>query len=371
MLSAVLMLALGPTMAEETPLRRPMAYVVCGGDYYDQHSKVYRVDLQAGALLGVSDSIDWLGNAEKLSFDPVRSRLYIASMRGRSYRYWPVTAVHVKGGTFEVVRRFSTAPDDALPRGAGETRTMKSGETDSRPPNTNMNEAYEIVVSRDGKELYVSYGGLSDTGNLSAVWDSETGEVLRFLPNSIRRSHHWSPDGKQVAAIWPGGERTRRENGQQLTQRWPGGVSVIDVQTGDRATTYLEENQGLHPPWRKIEGPFIRVHGSGRLQAFDRNTGRIISEFNVQEIAGLTTHYGGVSWSQPPVLDDGKTIVLNMRCYERAAEKDGSNCLWPTPNEGPNIIEHTYVVLIDAIQQTEVTRTEVGVDCSNPALAYE
>ena len=326
MLTAVLLLALGPTMAEETPLRRPMAYVVCGGDYYDQHSKVYRVDLQAGALHGVSDSIDWLGNAEKLSFDPVRSRLYIASMRGRSNLYWPVTAVQVKGGTFEVVRRFSTALDDTLSRGAGETRTMKSGETDSRPPNTNMNEAYEIVVSRDGKH---------------------------------------------VAAIWPGGERTRKENGQEIAQRWPGGVSVIDVQTGDRATTYLEENQGLHPPWRKIEGPFIRVHGSGRLQAFDRNTGRIISEFNVQEITGLATHYGGVLWSQPPVLDDGKTIVLNMRCYERAAEKDGSNCLPPTLREWPNIIELTYVVLIDAIQQTEVTRTEVGVDCSNPALAYE
>lgn len=351
-----------------------MAYVVCGDDHaydYDKYGRVYRVDLLAGILQNVSNPIDWVGNPQHLSFDPVYSRLYIASMRGRSYDYWPVTVVQVNNGVFEVVGRFSTAADDTLPRGAGEARKRESGESYRSHLNTKVREAYESVVSPDGKELYVMHGGLADTGHLSAVWDSETGEVLRLLPTSIRPSHLWSPDGKRVAAIWPSGERTRHENGQERTRTWPGGVSVIDVQTGVRVTNYLEENQGMHPPWSKVYGPYIRVHGSGLLRAYDRDTGDVISEFNVMELTGLTTHYGGILWSQPPVLDDRQSIILNMRCYERTDDRNRTNCLWPTYEELPNIIEHTYLVVIDALRQIEISRSEVGTDCSNPVLGYE
>ena len=367
---ALLLLAAGPLMAEEASQQRPMAYVVCGdGNFHD--NRVYRVDLLAGEVKGVSDPIDWLGNPQHLSFDPVHSRLYIASMRGKAADYWPVTVVRVRDSQFEVVNRFTTAANDTLPRGAGETRRMKSGETYWSRQNTKLNEAYETVVSPDGNELFVMHGGLAGTGKLTAVWDSATGKVLRLLPSGIRPSHLWSPNGNRVAAIRPSGERKREENGKVIAQSWPGRVSVIDVQTGERVTTYLTDNKGLHPPWSKVEWPLIRVHGSGRLQAYDRDTGQVISEFNVEELTGLTTHYGGIVWSQPQVLDDKQAIILNMRRHERAADKGRSNCLWPTSEEWPNIIEHTYVVVIDTLRQVEISGTEVGTDCSNSVLAYE
>ncbi len=367
---ALLLLAAGPLMAEEASQQRPMAYVVCGDGNF-QDNRVYRVDLLAGEVKGVSDPLDWMGKPQHLSFDPVHSRLYIASMRGKAADYWPVTVVRVRDSQFEIVNRFTTAANDTLPRGAGETCRMKSGEPYWSPLNTKLNEAYKTVVSPDGNELFVSHGGLADKGKSAAVWDTVTGKVLRLLPYGMRPSQLWSPDGNRVAAIWTAGEREREENGKVIARSWPGGVSVINVQTGERVTTYLTDNKGLHPPWSKVEWPLIRVHGSGRLQAFDRDTGQVISEFNVEELTGLTTHYGGVVWSPPLVLDGKQAIILNMRCYERAADKGGLNCQPPTFEELPNIIEHTYIVVIDVLQQTEKSRTEVGTDCTNSVLAYE
>lgn len=349
MIAAICLLAAGLTMADEIPEKRPVAYVVCG-DSYEGESWVYRVDLFMGALLAVSEPINGMGNPDKLAIDPGNQRLYIASMRGMANDYWPVTVVSTSGDSFEIISRFSTASDDG---------------------NSRMHEAYEIVVSPDGNELFVAHGGLVDSGHGNAVWDSATGDVLRFLPRMIDPYDLWSPDGMHVARFRPAGERTREVDGQEITERWKGAVTVIDVQTGDRETTYLEKNRGMHPPWGEVESPFIQVHGSGRLLAFDRDEGTVISKFNVQEVAGLTTNYGGITWHQPPVLDDRQSIVLTMRCFERVAERDGSNCLWPTLEEWPHIIEHTFVVVIDAILQTEVTRTEIGTNCTRPVLAYE
>ncbi len=228
---ALLLLAAGPLMAEEASQQRPMAYVVCGDGNF-QDNRVYRVDLLAGEVKGVSDPLDWMGKPQHLSFDPVHSRLYIASMRGKAADYWPVTVVRVRDSQFEVVNRFTTAEDDTLPRGAGETSRMKTGEPYWSPLNTKLNEAYETVVSPDGKELFVMHGGLPDTGKLTAVWDSATGKVLRLLPYGIRPSHLWSPDGNRVAAIWPSGEREREGNCSKLA----GGS--LSNQCADRRKSY-------------------------------------------------------------------------------------------------------------------------------------
>ena len=65
---ALLLLAAGPLMAEEASQQRPMAYVVCGDGNF-QDNRVYRVDLLAGEVKGVSDPLDWMGKPQHLSFD--------------------------------------------------------------------------------------------------------------------------------------------------------------------------------------------------------------------------------------------------------------------------------------------------------------
>ena len=92
----------------------PIAYVVCGDDSFSE-SRVYRADLLAGELKGVSDPIDWLGQPWHLDYDPVHSRLYIASMHKKWSRgMWPVTSLRVRGGEFEVLDRFSTNRENNL-----------------------------------------------------------------------------------------------------------------------------------------------------------------------------------------------------------------------------------------------------------------
>ena len=234
------------------------------------------------------------------------------------------------------MNRFTTNPEDILPR-------------DSTRRNSKPYEVYQIAVSPDGNELYVLHGGRSE-GMLAAVWDADTGEVLRELEMYVDPTDIWSPDGRYVAGIWPNRERTREKNGEITTEETPAGVDVRDVRTGKRVSlTNLDGGKGLHPPWGRVEGPLIHVHGKGRVLAHDRDTGEVISDFNVEQITGLNT-WGGVSWDEPPVLDDHQTIVLSMFGFG---------------------FERTYVVVIDVLQQEEVTRTEVGMKCTNPVVAYE
>ena len=174
----------------------PVAYVVCSGDYRSE-SRAYRVDLLAGELTDVSEPLEWVGAPHHLDYDPVRSRLYFASMNKKwSPPMWPVTSLRAGGGEFEVAGRFPTSRENNL------LEKARAGEA---PPSWRMGmpEAYSVIVSPDGRELYVSYGGLSDTGMLAEVWDADTGEILRGLPSVISSEDPWSPDGNHVAVIWP------------------------------------------------------------------------------------------------------------------------------------------------------------------------
>lgn len=315
--------------------KNPVVYVVCRDDDF-QNQRVYRVDIVNGGVLAVSKPIDWMGNPTQLAIDVKRSRLYIGSYRGKARDYYPMTIVDIRDSEFEVVNRFSTNLEDTLPR-------------DSTQRNLKPFEVYQIAIPPDGNELYVMHGGMSE-GMLQAVWDADTGEVLRELETYVRPTDVWSPDGRYVAGIWPNHERTLQQNGDTITEKVSAGVDVRDVHTGKRVSlTWLNDGKRLHPPWNRIEGPLIRVHGSGRALAHDRDTGEVVSEFNVAQLTGLGT-WGGVTWLEPPVLDDHQTIALSMFGVG---------------------FESTNVVAIDVLRQTELTRTEVGARCTNPVVSYE
>ena len=320
---------------DDRTLKMPVAYIVCGDAYFRDY-RVYRIDLINGGVLAASESIDWMGNPKHLAMDAKRSRLYIGSFRGKARDYYPITVVNIQDSEFEVVNRFSTNPKDVLPR-------------DSTQHNSKPYEVYQIAVPPNGNELYVMHGGLSE-GMLRAVWDADTGEVLRELETYVRPSDVWSPDGHYVAGIWPNHVRTVQQNGTTTTEKITAGVDVRDVRTGKRVSlTWLEDGKELHPPWNRIDGSLIRLHGTGRILAHDRDTGDVIADFNIDNLTGLNT-FGGVRWDMPPVFDDNQTIVLSMIGFEK---------------------ERTYVVAIDVLRQSEVSRTGIGANCTNPVLAYE
>lgn len=314
---------------------RPVAYIVCGDEDFG-NQRVYQIDLLAGGNISVSDPIDWLGNPTQLAIDTNRSRLYIGSFRGKARDYYPVTVVSFQDGEFKVADRFTTNPQDVFPR-------------DSRRRNTKPHEVYQVVVSPDGSELYLMHGGMSQ-GMLGAVWDASTGKVLRELERSVLQSDIWSPDGRYVAKVLPDRERTWEGDGRKRVETFPARVEVRDVQTGKRVSlAYPENGEGLHPPWGSIKGPLVRVHGSGRTLTYDRDTGEVVSSFNVERLTGLRK-LARDTWDAPPVLDDLQTIALGM--YD-------------------SDIERMFVVAIDVFEQREITRTRVGARCTNVVVAYE
>jgi len=324
-----------PSNDNDRALGQAVAYVVCGDqDFHNQ--KIYKVDLIAGGRLGVSEPIDWMGNPTQLAIDRKRSRLYIGSFRGKARDYYPVTVVSVEDDEFEVVEQFTTNLEDVLPR-------------DSSRLNKKPHEVYQIAVSPDGNELYVMHGGMSE-GMLGAVWDAGTGNLLRELERPVQQADIWSPDGQYVARVMPSRERKREQDGRITVERIPARVDVLDVLTGRRVSlAYPENGKMLHPPWGHAEGPLVRVRGSGSALAYDRDSGEVVSDFNVDQLTGLSM-FAGVTWYAPPVLDDHRTIVLSM--YDSHASR-------------------VFVVAIDALKQTEVSRTQVGARCTNAVVAYE
>jgi len=337
----------------------PVAYVLCGDDLLNE-IRAYRVDLLAGELAGVSDPIDWLGDPHHLAYDPVRSRLYVASMNKKwSPPMWPVTALRARGGEFEVAARFPTNRDNNLLEKARAGEAPPSRKRMGEP----MREAYRVIVSPDGRELYVSYGGLYDTGMLVEVWDADTGETLRGLPHAIAGRDEWSPDGNYVAEIWPGGDREIDQHGNVIVKKRKGGVSVSSTQTEERlAPKYLEDNKGMHPPWGRIEEPLIylfpRNMSLGEVRVFDRDTGRMISQFKVRELTGLD-----LSWPEIAVLEGGRLIAVAAVKRTEAEES--------YPPRSLGFRREGYVVLIDVMDRREVSRTRVGARCTNAVVAYE
>ena len=257
-------------LLRDAPISRiPVGYIVCGNDDIDGH-QIYCVDLLKEVVTGVSDPISWMGNPTQLSIDAKRLRLYVSSFRGKAYDYYPMTVVSVEGGAFEIVNRFTTNSEDIGPR-------------DSTRLNNKPFEVYMTAVSPDGDELYVMHGGMPE-GKLRAVWNADTGEVLRNLQGYIRPKDVWSPDRRYVAGIWPSRERTVKNKEISMVEKVHAGVDVRDVQTGKRVSlTYLEDGRGLQPPWGKLKGPLIRVDAkTGDVRTYNRDPGDIVSEFNIK-----------------------------------------------------------------------------------------
>jgi len=337
---------------EEEASTSPVAYVLCGDDLLDE-IRAYRVDLLAGEMTSVSEPIDWLGDPHQIAYDPVRSRLYIASMNKKwSPPMWPVTALRARGGEFEVAARFPTNRDNNL------LEKARAGEA----PDAKVKEAYVVAVSPDGNELYVGHGGVYEkTGLLMEAWDADTGEILRVLRWPIPGVPEWSPDGDHVAAIWPSHDRRVYEDGEAVTKARKGGVRVINMRTDERR---LEDNKGLHPPWGRIEEPLVHLFDRAYMEdeevgVYDRDTGEALSKLGIRQLTGLTLA-GNPAIA---VLEGGRLIAVS------AVKRTEAEASYPPRSLG--FRREGYVVLIDVMERREVSRTQVGARCTNAVVAYE
>ena len=79
------------------------------------------------------------------------------------------------------------------------------------------------------------------------------------------------------------------------------------------------------------------------VRVYDRDTGEILSKFNIHDLTGLEL------WSDPASLKMGRLIAASMTTFDKQG----------------------YIVLIDVIDQRVITRTKVGLECTNSVIAYE
>ncbi len=328
---------------------RPMAYVACESGHPGE-SRVYRVDLQAGRVRGISDPIKWAGHPKFLVFDAVYSRLYIGSEVNESAGpSWPVTALRVGGGKFEIVKRYATN---------GERDDPNEGNKHQRRPDKPQDQVFHLAVSPDGNELFVSHSGLNLM--LTAVWDAHTGEVLREIRAVIRRNFLWSPDGDYAANFWPSSKVRVRRRGEFITQEAPGGFRVFDVRSGSTVLSEdVERNKGMHPPWGRIEEPFIFHESNGeRIVVYDRDTGEIVSEFDLRNATEQWMRFNYFF----AILDNERLIALSATKGIPIMSSSVTN------EESRN---ESYVVLVDVIDQREISRTTLAGRCTAPVVAYE
>ena len=90
-----------------------------------------------------------------------------------------------------------------------------------------------------------------------------------------------------------------------------------------------------------------------------------------KELTGLRMGEGG-TWVEPDTLEDKETIVLDMVCYEPLDVSVTLDCDFSTWSDWriPKL-KRTYVVVVNVIQQRELSRTEVGIHCTNPVVVAE
>ena len=182
---------------EQASSPRPIAYVVCGDAFYDD-VRAYRIDVLAGRVLNISESIEWAGAPQLLVFDPHESRLIIGSdfkparAGGESDPYvWPVTVLRVGGGEFQVVNRL------AINR---ENYTAYPANPKKGPPELPQEYVYRLALSPDGNSLYLGHSELAARYG-AEVWDSHSGKTMRWIDAVLVGNEAWSPDGKFAARL--------------------------------------------------------------------------------------------------------------------------------------------------------------------------
>ena len=216
----------------ESLLRKPIGYVVCGCMDYDPDNRVYRIDLESGQVLSVSEKLQWMGRPNNIALDAARMRLFVASMNGKSsHDFYPMSIIDVANSQAKIIKQLAIELDEGR-----EVAINRFGEK--------VVEAYNIVLSPDGSELYLSHGG---SDGLRSVLDATTGRVKRNRLELLVRSGYtvFSPDGSYAWNFRPYREWQEEVDGVVRTRKRPGISVIFDTLTGgEKSRITLNSNEG-------------------------------------------------------------------------------------------------------------------------------
>ncbi len=303
----------------------PASYVVSAD------RRIYKIDLESSQIIATSEPIEGIGRPTSIDIDRQNGRLYIGSDRGRGQReFTPLLVVDVNEDRFSVLERFTIDP-------------LTDSADDSTVSTPQVHAVYGLMLSPDGKELYLGYGGPGH--KLTVVLDSFTGAIIREidLPMFGASVYTFSPDGRKIAEMWPAGSAVIEQDGTEARREWGAGVAVGDLLTGKWISkTALEDGRGLRAPWESTSEPFVYFRDSNRvMEVFDRDTGTVLSRVDLSKLTGLQLEHKATT------IGDTGLVALPMT---GSAQKG-------------------YIVIFDIDSQEIASKIEVGQRPSNIALA--
>jgi hypothetical protein len=297
------------------------AYVAC------EDRRIYVIDMDKNDLIFKTDEVREMGRPTAIDIDQIRGQLYVASERGYwQENYFPIISLNINSCPIKIIKEFPLIIDKPTGKFEG------------------VSAVYEIVVSPDGNNLYILYAHPKYYG-VSAIVDRNTGNLIGSIDFIIRKSSIFSPDGKEVAEIWPGGSKAVEKNGKQILREWSGGVAVFNIKQNKLISQkeIIKDKVKLTPPWYEIPYPLYVVNNHRNLRSINRNTGKTISEVDLEKITeGLNT-----SIKSPLIFDRGKKTVIPM------SDKTGQG----------------YTVLIDLEKMEMIRKIDVGKSPTNIVLS--
>src|SRR4030042_1247049 len=159
------------------------AYVAC------EDRRIYVIDMDKNDLIFKTDEVREMGRPTAIDIDQIRGQLYVASERGYwQENYFPIISLNINSCPIKIIKEFPLIIDKPTGKFEG------------------VSAVYAIVVSTDGNNLYILYAHPKYYG-VSAIVDRNTGNLIGSIDFIIRKSSIFSPDGKEVAEIWPSGSK--------------------------------------------------------------------------------------------------------------------------------------------------------------------
>lgn len=233
--------------------------------------RVYMLNLTTGKIEWVSEEYKQMGGRPtNLEINREHSILYVGSDRGRwRWTYVPLIGIKLESGAPVVFESYVTPV------------TMTSSGL------SNVSPVYYMILDSNSNSLYVVH----IDGNLVSrkIVDPLTGELTGELDVSVRKVDEFSPDGLMVAQITPGRIRLSGDGATEVK----GQVIVWDTRTGEEISRIeLEDNQGLNPPWGKLNNNLVYIRDVWRedlleLEVHDRTTGKLLAKHDLRNLFGV------------------------------------------------------------------------------------
>lgn len=291
------------------------------GYVIDANHRITVLDINNGKVLRISPVIAELGGISSIDLDRLNQRLFIASDRGiRGKPFVPLVVVDLQGNEFNTLQKSQIEQNVDSSRGSKEFQ----------------NAVYSVDIPPNSNAVFVG-----DAANpqlpLITILDHTTLEVIGRANIPVRRHTSFSADGTLSDEIWPAHKKQLADGSETIL---PGGVAVFNIFKGKVISKKsLINNQGLQPPWAKLNSPFIYLNMQNRhLVSYHRDTGKVLSDIDLQALTGCIPNQ-----TYATTLANPNQVAISMSCPQKIGT----------------------VVVIDAINKSLIHKIEVGPNPTN------